>query len=111
VWQQAIGLLIGLKIRNGFGEHDLAGAVGTALRRGVGTTGRTCEDCRVKVASGAANSGAWRSLNPAGTQFDNVRVPVLVLVTFCLLRPSPPFSLGYHGKSSRLSSREAGFVV
>ena len=41
----------------------------------------------------------------------NVRVPVLVLVTFCLLPPSPPFSLGYHGKSSRLSSHEVGFVV
>jgi hypothetical protein len=35
VWQQAIGLLMGLKIRNGFGEKDLAAAVGTARHRGA----------------------------------------------------------------------------
>ena len=69
VWQQAIKMLIGLKVRNGLYEKDLAAAVATALRRGVSATGRTCEDCWVKVGSGAANSGAWRSLNPAGTQF------------------------------------------
>ena len=51
VWQQAIAMLMGLKIRNGFGEKDLAGAVERALHRGT----RTCEDCRVKVASGAAS--------------------------------------------------------
>ena len=56
VWQQAIAMLMGLKIRNGFGEDDLAAAVGTALRT-RGTSKRYCEDCRVKVAHGAASSG------------------------------------------------------
>ena len=50
VWHQAIALLMGLKVRNGFGEKDLAGAVERALRRGA-----RCEDCRIKVASGAAS--------------------------------------------------------
>ena len=50
VWQQAIAMLMGLKVRNGFGEKDLAGAVERALHRGT-----RCEDCRVKVASGAAS--------------------------------------------------------
>jgi hypothetical protein len=49
VWQQAVAMLMGLKIRNGFGEKDLAGAVERALYRGT-----RCEDCRAKVASGAA---------------------------------------------------------
>ena len=31
VWQQAIAMLMGLKVRNGIGEKDLAGAVETAL--------------------------------------------------------------------------------
>jgi hypothetical protein len=31
VWQQAIALLMGLKVRNGIGKKDLAGAVKTAL--------------------------------------------------------------------------------
>ena len=53
VWQQAIALLMGLKIRNGFGEKDLAAAVGTALHRGAAK--RSCEDCGVKVAGGAAS--------------------------------------------------------
>ena len=53
VWQQAIAMLMGLKIRNGFGEKDLAGAVERALHRGVQIY--RCEDCRVKVASGAAS--------------------------------------------------------
>jgi hypothetical protein len=48
VWQQAIAMLMGLKVRNGFGEKDLAGAVEHALRT-------RCEDCRIKVASGAAS--------------------------------------------------------
>ena len=52
VWHQAIALLMGLKVRNGFGEKDLAGAVECALHRG---TRMRCEDCRVKVASGAAS--------------------------------------------------------
>jgi hypothetical protein len=52
VWQQAIALLMGLKFRNGFGEKDLAAAVGTALRRRA--TKRNCEDCGVMVARGAA---------------------------------------------------------
>ena len=49
VWKQAIALLMELKVRNGFGEKDLAGAVERALHRGT-----RCEDCRIKVASGAA---------------------------------------------------------
>ena len=56
VWQQAIAMLMGLKIRNGFGEDDLAAAVGKALRT-RGTSKRYCEDCAVKVAHGAASSG------------------------------------------------------
>jgi hypothetical protein len=55
VWRQAIALLLGLKLKNGFGETDLTVAVGTALRRGA--TKRNCEDCGVVVAGGAANSG------------------------------------------------------
>ena len=53
VWQQAIAMLMKLKIRNGFGENDLMAAVGKALHRG--TAKRYCEDCRIKVASGAAS--------------------------------------------------------
>ena len=49
VWQQAIALLMGLKVRNGFGEKDLAGAVERALHLGA-----SCEDCRMRVARGAA---------------------------------------------------------
>ena len=52
VWNQAIAMLMGLKRRNGFGEKDLAAAVGTALHRGA--TNRCCDDCGVKVAGGAA---------------------------------------------------------
>jgi hypothetical protein len=44
-------MLMGLKVRNGFGEKDLAGAVERALHRGT-----RCEDCRIKVASGAPAS-------------------------------------------------------
>ena len=51
VWQQAVAILIGLKVRNGFGEKDLAGAVERALHRGT-----RCEDCSIKVASGARGS-------------------------------------------------------
>jgi hypothetical protein len=77
-WQQAIAMLMGLKIRNGFDKRDLAAAVETALLRGAAR--RKCEDCGVKVGSGATNSGGpegmerspqpaclpWRFLNPAG---------------------------------------------
>ena len=63
VWRQAIAILTGLKIRNGFGEKDLAAAVRTALHRSV-KNGRNCEDCLltggVKVASGAASSGGLK---------------------------------------------------
>ena len=51
VWSQAIAMLMGLKRRNGFGEKDLAAAVGTALRRSAAK--RYCDDCGVKVAGGA----------------------------------------------------------
>jgi hypothetical protein len=52
VWYQAIAMLMGLKVRNGFGEKELAGAVERALHRG--TRARKCEDCSIKVACGAA---------------------------------------------------------
>ena len=53
VWQQAIAMLMGLKVRNGFGEKDLAGAVERALQdRGPHAS---CEDCRIQVGSGAAS--------------------------------------------------------
>jgi hypothetical protein len=55
VWQQAIASLMGLKIRNGFGEKELTAEVGTALHRAAAN--RNCEDCGVKVTSGAAHSG------------------------------------------------------
>jgi hypothetical protein len=55
VWQEAIAMLIGLKIRNGFGEQDLAAAVGKALHHPAAKL--PCEDCGLKVASGAASSG------------------------------------------------------
>ena len=35
-WQQAIAMLMGLKVRNGIGEKDLAGAVETALHHSAG---------------------------------------------------------------------------
>ena len=57
VWQQVIALLMGLKIRNGFGEKELTAAVGAALHRGA--TKHNCEDCRMKVAGGA-------TINPGG---------------------------------------------
>ena len=57
VWQQAIAMLLGLKVRNEFGEKALVAAVGTALHRYAAR--RNCEDCGVKVAGGATiNSGA-----------------------------------------------------
>ena len=55
VWLDAIALLMGLKIRNGFDEKDLGAAVETALHRGAGRS--NYEDCGVKVARGASNSG------------------------------------------------------
>ena len=87
VWQQAIGMLMGLKVRNEIGEKDLAGAVEMALHHSAGggpapevniqPTGRRkarrtkaegaraqatrkCEDCGVKVASRAAVHAASR---------------------------------------------------
>ena len=36
MWQQAIALLMGLKVRNDIGEKDLAGAVETALHHSAG---------------------------------------------------------------------------
>jgi hypothetical protein len=36
VWQQAIALLMGLRVRNGIGKKDLAGAVETALHHSTG---------------------------------------------------------------------------
>ena len=57
VWHQAIALLMGLKVRNGFGEKELTGAVERALHRGTGAWSasrrRSCEDCGIKVAFGA----------------------------------------------------------
>ena len=50
VWKEAIAMIMGLKVRNGFGEKDLAVAVERALHRGT-----RCEDCRIKVSSGAAS--------------------------------------------------------
>jgi hypothetical protein len=48
-------MLMGLKVRNGFGEKDLAAAVERALHRGTRRRRgpARCEDCRIKVASGA----------------------------------------------------------
>jgi hypothetical protein len=54
-WRQAIALLMGLKIRNGFDDKELTAAVGTALH--VRSSAKSCEDCGLKVASGAANAG------------------------------------------------------
>ena len=96
VWQQAIALLMGLKVRNGIGEKDLAGAVETALHHSAGggsapevniqPTGRrkarrtkaegaraqaerrTCEDCGVKVASRAAVHAASRGVERSPRQ-------------------------------------------
>ena len=48
VWNQTIAMLMGLKIRNGFGEKELTAAVGMALHRGAAK--HNCEDCGVKVA-------------------------------------------------------------
>ena len=81
VWQQVIAMLVGLKIRNGFGEKDLAAAVGTALHRSA--SGRNCKDCGVTVARWATTCylrgpqgsepsprpGPWRLLDPAAPQF------------------------------------------
>ena len=61
VWNQTIAMLMGLKIRNGFGEKELTAAVGMALHRGAAK--HNCEDCGVKVAGGASND-----LNSGGHQ-------------------------------------------
>ena len=60
VWRQALAMLMGLKIRNGLGEKDLAGVVETALLKLCQSAAdptrnkHNCEDCWLKVASGAA---------------------------------------------------------
>jgi hypothetical protein len=57
VWRQALATLMGLKIRNGLGEKDLAGVVETALRRSAADptrNKRNREHCWLKVTSGAA---------------------------------------------------------
>jgi hypothetical protein len=46
-WQQAIELIVGLKLRNGFGEKGLTAAVRSALRRSASK--RMCERCGVKA--------------------------------------------------------------
>jgi hypothetical protein len=48
-WREAIALLVGLKLRHGLDEQELAAAVGKALRKS--RDHRTCEDCRVKACS------------------------------------------------------------
>ena len=69
VWNQTIAMLMGLKIRNGFGEKELTAEVGMALHRAAAS--RNCEDCGVKVTSGAgadsggAQGGGARSLGRA----------------------------------------------
>jgi hypothetical protein len=49
VWQQAIALLMGLKVRNDIGEKDLAGAVETALHHSAG--GRPAPEVNIQPAS------------------------------------------------------------
>jgi hypothetical protein len=53
VWQQVIAMLVGLKVRNGLGEKELTAAVERALHHGLHVA--RCEDCGVKVTSGAAS--------------------------------------------------------
>ena len=55
VWQQAIALLMGLRIRNGLFTERLTAAVGVALREGGEK--RKCKDCGMKVGGGAACLG------------------------------------------------------
>ena len=63
-------MLMMLKIRNGFGEKELAAAVGTALR--LRATKRNCDDCGVKVAGGATiNSGGGSPGGPLGLAIPN----------------------------------------
>ena len=50
VWQQAIALLMGLKVRNDIGEKDLAGAVETALHHSAG--GRSAPEVNIQPTSG-----------------------------------------------------------
>ena len=45
-WTQAIALLVGLKVRNGYGDEDLTASVGKALQRS--STQRVCESCKLK---------------------------------------------------------------
>ena len=50
VWQQAIALLMGLKVRNDIGEKDLAGAVETALHHSAG--GGSAPEVNIQPTSG-----------------------------------------------------------
>jgi hypothetical protein len=55
-WQQAVALLVGLKVRHGLGVKELSAAVGKALYRGAAR--RNCEDCGEKVSRGGVG-GVW----------------------------------------------------
>ena len=78
VWHQAIVILMGLRIRNDFGEKELTAAVGTALHRGAAAK-HSCEECGVKVAGGASNDklrGASRGLRgPLGLAIPKLAWP------------------------------------
>jgi hypothetical protein len=50
VWQQAIALLMGLKVRNDIGKKDLAGAVETALHHSAG--GGSAPEVNIQPTSG-----------------------------------------------------------
>ena len=54
-WTQAIALLVGLKVQNGYGDEDLTAAVGKALHRS--STQRVCETCKLKRRTFGLPSG------------------------------------------------------
>jgi hypothetical protein len=56
VWQQAVALLMGLVIRNGFGKADLCTAMQTALEQRRAASTRNCQDCGVKVPHGGLHT-------------------------------------------------------
>jgi hypothetical protein len=77
-------MLMGLKIRNGFGEKELTVALGTALHRGAAK--HNCEECGVKVAGGASNNklrgprGASRGLRgPLGLAIPKLAWPPIYI--------------------------------
>ena len=91
VWQQAIALLIGLKMRNGLGEKELTAAVGTALHH---SAKRNCEDCRVKVARGAtilSGRGVLRGLRG----LLGLAIPKLAWPSIYIESPAR-YVMGYH---------------